>query len=220
MKPTQSHGIVSFITQELIHTLLDLLKKLRELPEQPPGDVKAGFREVGYSASIIVLAVTILESAITRFRYLKADLTREPGATDYFIASCSDKLLSTQVNEIVAVRDSIVHSHIWKGPIYWDEQGQLKFHSPPRILPEFGNRRHKKVINQEKRATTKLELNLYPPRLWRRDAFLVIQTLGLALDYMNKIEHGLGADEISWFGDGWPTNLREIAKSLIIPDYR
>jgi hypothetical protein len=213
--------ICLFYCEELIHTLLDLVKTLQELPEEPPNEVKAGFRETGYSASIIVLAVTILESTITRFRYVKKNLVRNIGTTDYFIALCFDKSLCDQVEEIVAVRDSIVHSHIWESQIDWDEQGQMRFVSPPTKLPGFGNVRLKKVINFEKRATKNLELNLFPPRIWRRDAFLTIRALGKGIEYLTSLEpQGLGVDLIPWMSGGWPKNLREIAKSLTIPDYR
>ncbi len=211
---------MSFITEELIRTLLDLLKRLRELPEYPPGDVKAGFDEIGYSASIIVLAIVVLESTVTRFRYLKKEIARNISASDYFIEMCTVDSLRHQVDEVVAVRDSIVHSHPWVGLAHWNDELQLKYSRQPIKLAGFGNPRHNRVIDREKRTTKVLELNLNPMRIWRRDAFLTIRTLGSALNYLNEIEPSLGVDRTSWFGDGWPKNLREVASSLSIPDYR
>ncbi len=60
---TTSRGYSSFITMQLFDPLLELLRKLEEMPQQPPNEVQAGFYENGYSAAIIVLAVTILQNA-------------------------------------------------------------------------------------------------------------------------------------------------------------
>src|SRR5690349_5650577 len=121
-----SAGYSSFITIQLFEPVLELLKDLEELPDQPPNEVQAGYLENGYSAVLIVLSITILESAITRVRYLEKSLDARRSAADYFIAMCDDKVLRDQVDEIVAVRDSIIHSHVWEGQVYWTEEPELK----------------------------------------------------------------------------------------------
>lgn len=174
-----TQGYVSSISLGIFDSVFILVEKLEKLPISVPNEVQASATENGLSCGIISLSIIILEAALNRTRYVRNDRTKG-GSSEYFKKICPDPELPKDVEEMFAVRDAIVHNHLWKADIYWDTNYNLKFKTKPKILnyddKPYGNKRFRRVLNLKTRTTHRLNLNLFPNRIWRRDAYIILET--------------------------------------------
>lgn len=106
----------------------------------------------------------------------------------YFAKIVDDTELIDHIDEIIAVRDAIVHNHLWEANVYWDGAHSLKFSEPPKLIEIYGNKRQHRVMDISSRLTRKLKLNLFPPRIWRRDAYLTFYTVYKALVKLEELD--------------------------------
>src|SRR5437870_3913166 len=122
MEKVESEGYVSIVGIALVQPLLNLVEMLESLAPAIPNEVQTGQRENGYSLAIIILAITVLESALNRTAYVRGE---PPDGPEYFASLSSDKTLVAEVEELYAVRNAIVHNHVWEAKFIWDENGQM-----------------------------------------------------------------------------------------------
>lgn len=179
---------VSNIILPLFQSLFSLVESLEEADLKVPNDVQTGILENGYSVGAISLAVTILESAISRAKYIRKDNPRL-NSVRYFRDLSSNDGLSAELDEAYAVRDAIVHNHLWEADVTWEEHNfTLVFASQPHLVEGYGNTRQSRVMNRETRLTRILQLNLFPTRIWRRDAYIIIGKIGEAMKILEKLD--------------------------------
>jgi hypothetical protein len=173
-------GYLSIIGFTLIEPLLTLLETLEAASPKPPNEVQTGPWENGYSVAIVVLAVVLLESALNMIRRHERSSGRMHVAT-YFAKICPDPELAEAIHEVFGVRDAIVHNHVWEAQIEWVRQQGMKFTAPPTLQEGYGDSRFKNIIEPTSRCSRRLGLNLFPPRIWRRDVHIVLKTVSRAL---------------------------------------
>lgn len=192
---------VSIIGTSFIEPLLTLIDTLDSMEQCEPNEVQTSRGENGYSAAIIVLSALLAESALNRTRYVrendgnggqKQDKTH---VVEYFfeIIKSDNRLshlndLALDLEEIFAVRDIITHNHVWKAQILWDIHGSPKFSSTPKLLPYYGDKRFRKILDLKTRQSKRLRLNLFPSRIWRRDAWVIVKTVGRVLRALEEID--------------------------------
>lgn len=176
---------VSVIGPRLIQPVIDLIEKLESLPATEPNDVQSSMPENGYSCAVVVLSAVVLESALNRTRYLRKDPPVPRHVSDYFKTISSDHDLTEEVNEVFAIRDALVHNHLWEAKI---DQVEMTFISPAKLLPGYGNERFQKVMDPNTRLSRKLKLNLFPPRIYRNDSYIVFKTVGRALMALEEMD--------------------------------
>jgi hypothetical protein len=192
---TQSMGIVTAIGMNLLEPILSLVEDLESRKLVTPNEVQASQPENGRSCSVAVLSVFLLESAINRTRYIKSsslqdsDAGTRQSAPDYFTVISPDPELAKDVEEVFALRDMIAHNHLWEADVKWDAAMKLRFASDPVLIQGYGDRRFRRVLDQRTRRSIRLALNLFPLRVWRRDAYLVLAKVVealLALEEMDR----------------------------------
>ncbi len=204
----------SFNTLALFYPLLHLVEKLEGMELKGTNDVQSGIFENGYSCAIIVLAVTIFESAVTFLRVLRKQSVRKTPAADYFRTLINKRTICSSVDEMVAVRDSIVHSHVYSADVAWDASGALKAVRPYRRLPQFGNKRLKRVRTKNQ-VTKILKLNLVPTRINRRDVYFVLRTLDDALTELESVPPGyVIIRDYPFPSVGWMKTFHELIEAL------
>jgi hypothetical protein len=170
----------------LLHPLLQLLETLETTPPVEPNEVQTGAWENGYSAAIVVLSVFLLESAINRVRYYEEEESRKPEAAEYFASRNPE--LAKDIDEVFALRDAIVHGHVWDQHTHRVRGQGLKFVERPKLRETYGNKRFWNMIDSGALLSPHLKLNLYPSRIWRHDAHIVLRTVKhvlMALDSMH-----------------------------------
>jgi len=105
------NGYISVVGPALIEPLIDLIEKLERRPAVRPNEVQTAQRENGYSCAIVVLSVILFESALNRTAYVRGERGNGP---DYFMEISPDKNISTEIEEIFALRNVIAHNHLWE----------------------------------------------------------------------------------------------------------
>jgi hypothetical protein len=169
-------GFTSVIGLSFLEPILRLIEQLDDLPAKPPGEVKTNYKENGYSCAIIVISVLLLESAINRARSISGtSFDRGISSCDYLIELLNDSNQENIIEEIFSIRDAIVHNHLWNADVGWDSEGNLVFVTEPQLQEGFGNKRFQRVLQESSQRTKVLELNLLPSRIWRYDAYSVLE---------------------------------------------
>ncbi len=213
----KSENYVSVIAASLIRPILTLVETLEAQKPVVPNEVQTGLRENGYSCAITALTVFLLESALNRTRYVRRDKA-ERDATKYFAKISEEWELTADVEELFAARDAIVHNHLWKARTFNDNQGRKGFAAPPQLISGYGSARFRRVVNPANRLSRRLGLNLFPARIWRRDAYITLKTAGRVLKKLEsmKREYFSVSDEQFEFR-GQDLTLHEILDNLAIP---
>src|SRR5688500_13274493 len=141
---SSSVGIISVIGINLLEPILALVEKLESTPLIEPNEVQVGPQENGYSCAIVTLNALLLESAINRTKYIRHEIS-DDDMVEYFAKVTSGTELAKDIDEIIAVRDAIVHNHLWEADVNWGNNFKLKFSRAPKLLEGFGNKRFRRV---------------------------------------------------------------------------
>jgi hypothetical protein len=185
---SNSSGYVTVIGFNLVEPILELIEKLESNCVVEPNEVQSAQHENGFACGIITLSICILESAFNRTKYIRGDKGRiDP--KKYFLMLSKDEILSNEIDEIIAIRDAIVHNHLWEASVHWDDRFSLKFSELPKPVEGYGNDRRKRVMNESTRLSHQLGLNLFPLRIWRRDAYIVFKVVYNALAVIGGIDN-------------------------------
>lgn len=215
---SESDTHVSVIGVSLIRPILTLVETLESDKPVAPKEVKAGDRENGYSCAIAALAVFLLESALNRTRYVRGEDGERISPTEYFAKISPDPELAADVEEVFAMRDAVVHNHLWKARTFWDANGSLKFKEPPQLLNGYGDHRLRRVMNPTNQLSHRLGLNLLPERIWRRDAYIILKTVGRALENLESMNREyFYISPIHFAFRGPDLTFHEILDGLAIP---
>ncbi|MFH1312083.1 MAG: hypothetical protein ABIJ00_02545 [Candidatus Eisenbacteria bacterium] len=174
---------VSVIGTSFLYPLSTLLESLESSRARGPSEVQASPLENGYSAAVIVLTVLMVESAIARTQFIQG--TNPPKRPIAFIrASRPLSNLADVVEELFVVRDVVAHNHIWDARIAYAPDGSMKLVSATRD-PAYGDAKFARVIDPSSRKTKKLGINLFPTRIGREDAIIVLKN---AKDFLLLLE--------------------------------
>jgi hypothetical protein len=182
MSTAEGDDYVSAVFINLLQPIADLCDRMLRLPTSEPNEVQTSPRENGYAISIIALTAFLVEGACGRARYISrqewsspVDTLRNLGAND----------LAGKIEEIFVVRDAIAHSHLWKAKIS-REQNDLRFKGKPVRLPGYGDRKFQRVVDLNSRTTRQLKLDVFPTRIHRRTAIIVLKECAKALKFLES----------------------------------
>lgn len=188
-----------------------------------PNEVQTSPREYGYCPAIIVLAVVVFESALNLIRHSSKEKEEDKPnrAIDYFRSLSAEPSINAKVAELFVIRDAIVHNHVWDGSIIDDQDG-LHYIEGPRLTSGYGDKKHKKHVNEESHQTKELGLNVVPTKIWRRDVVEVFSVIDEALIFLESIDRGyFGADKQIFIFHGeyvsFHTAVARIKKTGLIP---
>ncbi len=178
-----SDTIVSIIGNAYLDSIASLIEGLESLDRHGPNEVQVSSKESGYSVSIIMLSVLMLESFLVRLKYLDGDYNK-----DHVLIVAKNNLspeLFNTAEELFTIRDVIAHNHVWEAEIEFDDDYQMKLLSA-HLLPGYGNTRFNRVVDKDKRKTKLLGLNAFPSRIGRADVLIVLDQLLECLEYLRK----------------------------------
>jgi hypothetical protein len=168
----------------------------------------------------------LLESALSRLHYV-CNVPVKKGvfrAAAYFteICCCSDPELTKDFEEVFAIRDTIVHGHLWEADIVdiMNDSGEvtpLKFAALPQLRKGYGNDRLKRVLDSHSLRSGRLGPHHFPRQIWRRDADLVLKAVRQALEVLELKNSHLGILRAIVKFRNRAVSLREAFPSLDIP---
>lgn len=190
----EPQGYVSSLLAALFEPVIHLIEELETNEAQVPNEVQTGILENGHSCGIAVLSVIALESIINKVKYTRGDPIDRTDRDFTEIAAYIGQVtqndqLRTEVDELIAVRDAIVHSHLWEAEVGWNpDDYSLRFFGEPQLVDGFGNRRLNRVMDNQTRRTRTLDLNLFPTRIWRKDAYTIFRKVIQILESFEKLD--------------------------------
>ena len=154
------NNMISIIGVNYLQPIATLIEARSSFQTEKPNEVQAARWDNGFSTSLIILNVLMVESIINRIKYLvKEDPSSK--ALDFVKKTDWAQPFYDSLLEIFVVRDVIAHNHIWEAVIYWDENFDMKL-DEAHIIDGYGDRKFREVANHNTRQTTKLHLNLFP----------------------------------------------------------
>jgi len=170
----QPQEYVSIIGLSYLKPITKLLEDLETFGPKGPNDVQASSTENGYSASVIILTMLLVESAIARTQYIRGDKpAKKP--LDFVRAAYPNSGFVDLLEELFVVRDVIAHNHVWEAQYLWDDQVGMKLVFAA-LESGYGDKKFKRVIDHVNRKTRQLGINLFPTRICREDARVVLKT--------------------------------------------
>jgi hypothetical protein len=173
---------LSIIGPAYVLPIMKLYETVEKEHKPSFNDVQTSVYENGYSSSIIMLSVILLESVIALSRYHQKSINKKDrSAVTYFVNNFQNSNLVGECEELFVIRDVIAHSHIWEAKYDSDTMDLYE----ARLMPVFfGDNKYDKVINQSNRLSEKLRLNMFPTRINFSDATIVLRTVGQIIDYI------------------------------------
>jgi hypothetical protein len=180
--------IISVVGTSYLQPISDLLEKLLMRPIERQGPAGTGHHENGYSAAIVVLLVTVLESYTARLRFVRGEeetvgnLSTPALLAAYFSAlPTKDELI-----EVFLCRNVLAHNHIW----HLDVSDYSQVGSPTLATPaELGfqtNKHYDQVVDVAARQTRTLRLNVNPIAVDRSDVRKVLEVVWRTLQFMSS----------------------------------
>lgn len=166
----------------LTSAMSTLLQAIQNIPGQPPTEVQSSPMENGHATALVILSAAFLESITAWAENVRGGRPRPRRRRPHIMERLEVLLTKTEVarlhlEEVFSQRDAIMHGHLWKA---WVRADQMTFASPPVLNPGFGDGRFRDVIDLATRKSKALGLNLFPARIWRRDAYLSLATVAEA----------------------------------------
>ena len=181
---------ISCIGISFIEPILDLYTKLKNFSFSGYSKTQVSSRENGYSVSIVVLSILLIESALNRVRYLEKN---KKNNLKFFDEKFNNAQLSTKLHEIYVLRDLIVHNHIWIISYEFDQNyNEVKIYQ--KLLDGYGGKRphsgkYVDYVDKRKKCTKNLKLNINPIKVNTTDVikvFTVIKELFNFLEQRSK----------------------------------
>jgi hypothetical protein len=179
-------GYVSLIGTAFIDPIATLIERIMKLHPKGPNEVQASITENGYSASIIVLTVMLIESILNRTRYIVGK-DGKGSALNFFKDTFAVPNLSQELEEVYVLRDSIAHNHVWESTVEWNKK-ELYFAGLPTRQIGYGDKKYTKVINEKVRKSKVLGLNLFPTRVCLHDVTKVLNVANKLFIYLENID--------------------------------
>ncbi len=184
MSATQEHDYVSAVFVHLLQPIADLCDQMLRLTSGEPNEVQTSPRENGYAISIIALAAFLLEGACNRARHVSGWNQKQCSPT-VTLRNFGVNDLADRVEEIFVVRDAIAHAHLWTAKISWTEN-DLKFAQQPVRVPGYGDNKFERIVDPDSRTTRQLKLHVFPTRIDRGTAIVVLKECAEALQFLES----------------------------------
>ena len=179
--------LVTIIGSDYFQPIADLLDKLLSLSNQDTNEVKVSGREVGYSASVIVLLAVLLESYAMRVRYINRTTLpiKRISVPRYLKSLYSDFDMTDEVTEVFIVRDVIVHNHLWEIDFTWEDESVMKLVKAEKEASS-GDCKYHDHVDVSSRKTKTLGLNVVPVKVGKRDVYEVFQIVWKTLLFLEN----------------------------------
>lgn len=183
---------VTVVGSAYFQPIADLVQNLLRKPPGGPFPTGTGAHENGYSASLVVLLVAVLESYTSRLRFVRnSELTAGGRSTPDLLAEYFPDLpMKEELAEVFLLRNIVAHNHIWHLDVSDCEGAGSPTLSTPQELGFQTNKHYDAVVDVVARKTRKLGLPASPTAVGRRDVLRVFEVVWSTLTFMNRKDFG------------------------------
>jgi hypothetical protein len=178
--------IITVVGTSYLQPVADLIDRLLSKPA--PGEYAAGTssRENGYSAAITVLLVAVLESFVSRLRFLRnSEITSGKDVPEQLQIFFPDLPNKEDLAEVFLLRNIVVHNHVWHLDVSDVEMNGASTLANPKDLRFQTKASYDTIVDLATRKTRRLGLNANPIAVDRRDAGVVFRVIWDTLLFMN-----------------------------------
>ena len=184
-RPSEStpRGYQTLVVSELLIPLAMLSDDLDALPGKLGGnEVQVAPHEYGVAGAAFLLLGAIIEGSIqgARLRVASHRSEKKRSVIDHLpalLAACDVEAaaeLTDRVEEVLAVRNAVAHSHVWEGEI---DSRTMRWTDGPRLIEDrFGDKRHTRITDGGL-VTKRLGMNVLPTKIGRTDVSVAVTTL-------------------------------------------
>lgn len=177
---------VTVISTGYLEPIFKLFESIERFDQNSSNEVQASSTENSFASSIVILSVTMLESVIRRTQYCRKENDNSKNM-DYLRKTFSEYDFLSDIEEIIVLRDVLVHNHIWEAKIYWDDSGQLRLMSAEKVS-SYQDKKYINVLDYDNRCTRMLKLNLFPTKVCKNDAIIVFKKIIHFLNYLEGVD--------------------------------
>lgn len=140
----------------------------------------------------------MIESVCNRARYITNDNGRKGPVETLRDLGAPD--LADDVEEVFVLRDAIAHNHLWEAQIEDHETKGLTLIAA-KLRAGYGDTKFNRILDAHTRTTKRLGLDLFPNRIHRGTATLVIRKVAEVFRFLRSKDPSLlgGADpQVMW----------------------
>jgi hypothetical protein len=185
-------NVITVVGSAYFQPILDLSERLVQRPRERVTASRINQRENGYSLSIVLLSVVMLESFVGRISDLQQRLgQRGKGKANRrsvptYIASLRKTFtLEKSLTEVFVLRDAIAHGHVWSLEVSTNERNGQVLRSAV-LGTQYGNEQHKKRVHPTTRRTRALGLHVVPSAVGRQEVIKVLDVIHRVLKFLAK----------------------------------
>lgn len=190
MPPPAIPDVITVVGSAYFQPISDLVENLLKRPKPDQYPAGTSHRENGYSASLIVLLVAVLESYTARLKFLRnAETPASKGTPELLAELFPDIPTSEELVEVFLLRNLVVHNHVWHLDVSDGEDKGAPTLTTPQQLGFQVNKHYSSVVDLPTRRTLKLGLNASPTAVDRGDVQKVFSVIWSTLAFMNAKDY-------------------------------
>ena len=180
--------IISCIGSAFVPPIYNLYEKLTSTNfSGGENRIQKSMIENGYSCSIIILTVLMIESLINRVKYFSHSKYKRSNGYTFFENKFKNSQLSQKLKEIYQVRNAIAHNHFWSTTFEYDKDFNFTRDYTRRIIKSMEKPRDiNGTVNLKLRETKVLKINIIPLRIGLRDTRVVLKTASEVLLFLEQ----------------------------------
>jgi hypothetical protein len=178
--------IVSIIGDSYFEPIFVLIERLERCKKMKNGVLGAGYYENGYSASICILIAAVVESYVSRVKYIQAANAKqinEVSAINYLLKEYTDFPYKNEITELFILRDCIIHNHLWEIDLNYGDEG---VEANKRDQKSSGDKKYNENVDLQTRKTKQLGLNVVPINVSRNEVKTALRVMLNVLEYLEK----------------------------------
>lgn len=181
---TNEIDYITAVFHRFLQPIADLCDTMLSRCGGQPNEVQTAFTENGYAISIISLTAFLFEGACGRARHFAGrDREGKRWTAAETLRAFEENALAEKIEEIFVVRHAIAHAHLWKAKV---DENDLRFTELPTRLPGYGDNNFDKIVDPTSRTTRKLKLDVFPTRIDRGTAIIVLKECAKALESLES----------------------------------
>lgn len=188
--------LVSCIGIAVSYPLIQLCDQLNKSDFRGVNRLQSSTSEHGTSCSIIILAVSMLESACNRANYILGLGYQDPIKLIRIQIGNDD--IADDLREIYVLRDAITHNHMWKVEV----PDSTNLNDPNisfTLIPGYGDKKFNHVTDMSTQQTRRLNLNVVPQKISRKDVAEVLDIVYKVITLLNNKDNRIFPVEDNYY---------------------
>ncbi|WP_442763791.1 hypothetical protein [Malikia spinosa] len=179
--------IISIIGTSYFQPVADLVERMLQHEPVAENSSATGHFENGYAAAITILLVAMLESFVSRIRFLRNnEVVSERDVPDQLEIFFPDLPHKTELSEVFLLRNIVVHNHVWHLALGESDEPETKTLATPKQLGFKPKKTYDSIVDVAKRKTVALGLSASPTSVDRHDVGIVFRVVWKTLVFMNE----------------------------------